>query len=154
MEILAGNLDELLRRSGISAVKTFESKDRRYQVWEIEKAEFDKLGQTKEKDYQSGEWWRYGEGSNMGPVFRRYKINHRYIKAWDGDSRIETEKENLSLPVIDRLTFPREYAGLAEYLCDELGASQPRNVCALCVDLAKQNDISMADLFKRFYEES
>lgn len=151
MEILAGNLDGFIERSGINAVKAHETKDNRYQVWEIEEKEFEKLCQTKDDDYKDNEWWRSAQGSNMGSVYRRFKINSHYIYAWDGATREEMEEENKNLPVYDRLSTPREYAGLSEYLCDEIGASQPRNVCALCIDLAIHNQISMAELFRKFY---
>ena len=152
MEILAGNLDGFIERSGIKAIKTHETTDHKYQTWEIEDSEFEKLCKTNDDDYKDGDWWRSAEGSNMGSVNRRFKIDNHYIKAWDGASREEIEEENKNLPVCDRLSTPREYTGLAEYLCDEIGASQPRNVCALCVDLAKQNKISMAELFRKFYK--
>lgn len=153
VEILAGNMDNYFLRTGIIAKKTWEGSScvgEIYQVWELSKDGFEKLSATIEKSYQDGEWWRSSEGSNMGEVNRRYKINGRYIKAWDGTSRQEMEEENKHLPVEDRLTYQREYKNLAEYFCDEIGASQPRNICALAVDLAKQNKMTMAELFRKY----
>jgi len=151
-EILAGSLDSFIERSGINAMKKY-AKDGRYQIWELEESEVDKLCQTNDDDYKNNEWWRSADGSNMGAINRRFKINNHYIKAWDGSSRIEMEEENKHLPICDRFSAPREYSGLSEYLCEEVGASQPRNVCALCVDLAKQNNISLAELFRKFYND-
>jgi hypothetical protein len=42
------------------------------------------------------------------------------------------------------------YDNLTTYMCDELGASQPRNVCALAVDLARANGMTMAKLFETY----
>lgn len=45
-----------------------------------------------------------------------------------------------------------QYAKLTDYLCYGIGASQPKNVCACCVDLAKYNDVTMAELFEKYGE--
>lgn len=44
------------------------------------------------------------------------------------------------------------YESLLEYLCENIGASQPRNVCALAVDLAKYNNMTMGELFTKYEE--
>lgn len=153
IEILAGGMDSYFSRVGIKAKKTWEGtcyNDGAYQVWELSREEFEKLLVAEEKTYQDNEWWRSAEGSNMGSVHRRFKINGHYIKAWDGTSRMEMEEENKQLPVDDRFSTPRTYQWLTEYLCNEIGASQPRNICALCVDLAKQNNMTMAELFNKY----
>lgn len=36
------------------------------------------------------------------------------------------------------------------YLCDEIGASTERNVCACTIDLAQQNNLTLAELFKKY----
>ena len=40
------------------------------------------------------------------------------------------------------------YNTLLDYMNKVIGASQPRNVCALAVDLARANGMSMSELFK------
>lgn len=45
-----------------------------------------------------------------------------------------------------------QYAKLTDYLCYGIGASQSKNVCACCVDLAKYNDMTMAELFEKYGE--
>ena len=42
---------------------------------------------------------------------------------------------------------PYEYETLLTYMAEELGASVERNVCALAVDLARANGMTMAKLF-------
>lgn len=37
-----------------------------------------------------------------------------------------------------------------EYLCEHVGASLPRNVVACAMDLAKYNNMSMAELFQNY----
>lgn len=50
----------------------------------------------------------------------------------------------------DKDCWPREYDYLTEYMCDEIGASMEKNVCALAVDLARINNITMGELFTKY----
>ena len=43
-----------------------------------------------------------------------------------------------------------KYKSLSDYLCNCVGASQPRNVCACAMDLAKYNDMTMGELFDKY----
>ena len=42
------------------------------------------------------------------------------------------------------------YSNLSEYLCECVGVSLPKNVCACAMDLAKYNNMSMAELFEKY----
>ena len=42
------------------------------------------------------------------------------------------------------------YTNLTEYLCECVGASTGKNVCACAMDLAKYNDMTMAKLFEKY----
>ena len=44
--------------------------------------------------------------------------------------------------------MPHRYDTLTEYMCNEIGASTEKNVCALAVDLARANGLTMARLFE------
>ncbi len=120
-------------------------------VYEVTDEVFKILCDEEERDYT---WqrssWRSAIGSNMGSVNARFKIAGRYIKAWDGAGRQEALEEvngNTSHP--DYCYENREYFHILEYFSEEIGASQPGNVCVLAVDLAKQNDIKMSELFQK-----
>jgi hypothetical protein len=153
-EILGGELDQAFIDLEINAKKTYEGSthlDDKTQVWELSNEDYDKICNLKEKDWQDNwGWWRGAEGSNMGSINRRYNINHHYIIAWDGYSREEFEEENKQLPSDERWFRERKYDNLLNYFCDEIGASTERNVCALAVDLAKQNNMTMGELFNKF----
>lgn len=43
-----------------------------------------------------------------------------------------------------------KYVNLSEYLCDCIGASTGKNVCACVTDLAKYNDMTIAELFDKY----
>ena len=141
MEILAGEMENYFRRTGIKARKTWEGEG--YQIWEMDKEEFEKLVATEDKSYEINEWWRQAYGSNAGGVNAEYVINGKKIKAWDGnwrDDLLEGEEE----------MFGREYESLTQYFCKEMGCGQPSNIAALAADIAKQNRITLAELFEKY----
>ena len=98
----------------------------RYEVWEVSDELFEKMCNMSEEEFVeiAGEdaWWRQSYGSNLGYPEETTIVN--------GD---EIEYENLS-----------------EYLCECIGVSQPRNVCACAMDLAKYNDMTMGELFEEY----
>lgn len=142
-EILGGELDQAFIDLNINAKKTYQAKDITdfEQVWELSNKDYEKLCNIEEDDWKDNwGWWRNAIGSNMGSVNRRYNINNHYIRAWDGYSR-ENHKDYYQ---------DRKYQNLLKYFCDEIGASTEKNVCALAVDLAEQNNITMGELFSKY----
>jgi hypothetical protein len=156
-EILVwGNPVKDFERLSISPKCTWSGKsnsDVEMHVYEVSDNEFETLCKDAEIDIEDT-WidcaWRNAEGSNMGVVSVRYNINKHYIKAWDGAGREDITEQNKNEKPEDRYYPERKYYNLLEYFCDEIGAGQPRNVCALAVDLAKQNGITIGELFNKF----
>ena len=105
-------------------------------------------------------WWRYADGSNMGTTNCDFIINGHKINAWQNEWYVDDLVEEYNrLPPYEQLeydgvegyiaeNYTYKYSNLLEYLCDELGVSTEKNVCALATDLAKYNEMSMAKLFK------
>lgn len=104
-------------------------------------------------------WWRNAEGCVLGYPDREYEINGHKIFAYDGRRR-EDWKEDCEqyCKVSDcnrtyedweqcYLGKERKYSSLLEYLCSEIGVSVERNICAICIDLAKYNNMTMGELF-------
>lgn len=154
-EILGGNLEKAFERFGINATKTYQGNGDKTdfsEVWEMSDIEFEKLCDITEEEWSGNDgWWRSAEGSNMGLVSRRYNINNHYIKAWDGVGREQQEEENKTLAVDDRYdSDPRKYDNLLQYFCEEIGASTEKNVTALAIDLARQNNMKLSELFARY----
>lgn len=146
-EILGAELDTAFQELDISAIKTYESQKtyneyaylEKYQVWELSEKDFERISNMNDADWKDAwGWWRYAEGSNLGSVHRRFNINNHYIYAWDGYKR---DKYN---------DIERSYKCLTLYLCNEIGASMERNVCALAVDLARMNNIKLSELFTKY----
>lgn len=129
-------------------------------VYEVTEQDLDKMIKEEMPFEVKDKWveacWRHALGSNMNlysgdhPICR-YNVKGRYIKAWDGLGRtkaLEDVNGNTSHP--DYCYPNRKYRTLLEYFCEEIGVSTERNVCALAVDLAKLNDLTMAELFKNY----
>ena len=162
-EILGGGtLYKAFRELGINATRTYKGNDRPYyQVWELSKDDLKKLEYVEEWKDEWG-WWRYAKGSNMGTPFDFFTVNGKELIAWDGYKRedlilewaAESDEEkaayNHSLKEYEEINYPRIYKNLTTYMCDEIGVSAERNVCALAVDLARANGMTMAKLFELY----
>ena len=162
-EILGGGaLYKAFRELGIEATRTYKGSDKPYyQVWELSKDDLRKLEYHEEWKDEWG-WWRYAKGSNMGTPFDFFTVNGKELIAWDGYKREdlvlewaeipfeEKAKYNHSIRKYEEEVYPRTYKNLLAYMYDEVGASVERNVCALAVDLARANGMSMAKLFETY----
>ena len=113
-----------------------------YEVWEVSDELFLQMcDMTEEKFIElAGEdaWWRQSYGSNLGYHDTEFVINDKNLVAWG--SPIYSSK------------IGNKYNTLSDYLCNCVGVSQPRNVCACAMDLAKYNDMTMAELFEKYEE--
>ena len=162
-EILAVNLQSLFDNISLKGTKTYSGE--LYEVWEVSDDTFELMCNMSDEEFEKlcpEGMWRSATGSNMGTPDVEYKINGNLIYAWDGYSRSDYESECQECS--DRKSGAcegtendfsecfgaREYSGLLEYLCEEIGASQPANVCALAVDLAKYNNMTMGELFTKY----
>lgn len=112
----------------------------RYEVWEVSDELFVKMCDMSEEEFveMAGEdaWWRSSEGSNLGYPDAEFEVNSENLTGWD--SPIYSSK------------IGHRYENLSDYLCNCIGASLPRNVCACAMDLAKYNDMTMAELFEKY----
>ena len=162
IEILAGgSIEKAFKELNIPMTVTYSGEQ--YKVCEIEKSDFKTIADISEDEWKSNwGWWRSAKGSNMGTPYEIFIVNGQMLIGWSGyrreDLRAEWENEDdnekasyhYSVKKYEDDIMPREYKNLSEYLCEEIGASSPKNVCALAVDLAKANGMTMAKLFKVF----
>lgn len=162
VEILAGNgIEKAFKALGIEAERTF-NRHYAYNVWEMSDDNFKKLCAAPENWPNTWGWWRSADGSNMGDVNHEYTINGKKITAWDGEFK-ETLKSDCAY-CIDyqagwcegigedraKCIFERTYPDILTYFYDELGASVERSICGLAVELARQNNMTMAELFNKY----
>ena len=165
VEILAGgSIQNAFKALNIEAKRTYKGTEKEYyqsyEIWEIEKSDMHKLEETEWLDEYG--WWRYAKGSNMGTAYGFFTVNGKELIAWDGYKREDLRDEwydepdeekaeyHYSFKEYEEAMYPRDYMHLTEYMCQELGASQPKNICALAVDLARSNGLTMAQLFEKY----
>lgn len=165
VEILGGNgLHSAFKALGIHANQTYCGNDKPYyEVWELHKNDLKTLENISWWKDEWG-WWRYAKGSNMGTPFSFFVVNGKELIAWDGLHRDDLRHNWNNEPDEERAAYhysfdeyekdrcPRVYENLTTYMCEEIGASTEKNVCALAVDLARANGMTMAQLFT-MYEE-
>lgn len=163
VEILGGDgLYKAFKELGIKATRTYRGSDKSYyEVWEVSNEDFKKLEYTLDWKDEWG-WWRYAKGSNMGTPFDFFTVNGKELIAWDGyiredlrdDWADETDEEkaayHYSFKEYEETQYPHRYSTLTEYMCEELGVSTEKNVCALATDLARANGLTMAKLFELY----
>lgn len=157
IEILAGGgFENAVKELGLNAEKKHD--DGEYQVWEVDMISFGKLcliaDDSAWKEHWG--WWRHCTGCNLvGSMTHQFIVNGKTMLGFVNEQQLqdfldyhECEEEE------DRLTeedyFSTPYGTLTEYLCDEIGASTEKNICAISVDLAKMNGMTMAELFDRY----
>lgn len=168
-EIIEENMNNIFIIQGINPKETFSGSIgywSDFKVWEVNDAEFNSLCEITDEQFErwseEGAWWRWSEGSIMGTPCYDFTINEQSIVAWrdhhwedkyreDWESMSEEEKsEYKDIDDYCDIWMVTEYKDLLEYFCEELGASTERNVCALATDLAKYNNITMAELFRKY----
>lgn len=142
VEIYAGNMSRFFENSGIHGVRTYYNEDKHgvvREVWEISEEDLDKMSDMSEEEFAeiAGDdaWWRYATGSNMSEPWGKFVINGHRVKGWfaKGEYGGVNRRDH--------------YDTLLDYFCNNIGVSQPRNVCALAVDMAKYNGMTMGELF-------
>lgn len=113
-----------------------------YEVWKVSDKLFEQMCEMTEEEFVelAGEdaWWRQSEGSVLGVPDTTVYINGQEMLGWNKRWADEDEKWEI-----------HEHS-LTDYLCDQIGVSQPRNVCACAMDLAKYNNMSMSELFRKY----
>lgn len=138
-----------------------------FEVWQMSDDDYEKLCAVSDAKWDDDKyvdsWWRGADGSNMGTVNYEFTIRGKKIDAWyneyTDDYLIERwdrlDKEEKLEYGFDKLDYinawhQTEYEDLLEYFCEELHASTERNVCALVTDMARQNEITVAELFRQY----
>lgn len=143
VEIYAGHMDQFFEKSGLTGTCTYKNVDEygvEREVWEISEEDLETMSEMSEEEFSAiaGEdaWWRYAKGSNMGTPFGSFIINHIKVRGWNANGGHGYKARC-------------NYESLLDYFCNHIGASQPRNVCALAVDMAKYNNMTMGELFTK-----
>lgn len=133
-----------------------------FAVWEFNEYEFNKLTSAfTEEEWQQkfpDQWWRYSEGTNIAddPDFfeHEFQFHGKSVRAW-ADYNIEpfyiVEDDDGQLRMEER---DYTYLNPLEYCVCEVCASTPKNVDAVCHGLARLNDMTLADFFWIYMENT
>lgn len=132
-EILAGGqIYKAFNELGIEAKRTYKSSHKPYyEVWEVDKKDIRMLEDTYEWPDDWG-WWRSAKGSNQGTAADFFTVNGQFMIGWGTKDGNDT------------------YDSLMDYFHKGLRVGLESNICALAIDLARTNGMSMAKLFKTY----
>lgn len=143
-EILGGNLKKFfdtIDKDCKNADITYAGE--RYEVWSVSDELFEKMCNMIEENFVelAGEdgWWRQSDGCNLGRPYEKNTVNGHKLISWSKGYFYAEESRR-----------SRKYESLSDYLCNVVGCSQPRNVCACAMTLAKYNGMTMGELFGKF----
>ena len=171
IEILGGHLKQFFNRicklndSYTAKLNYLTEEPYRIEIWSISNDLFEFIKQMDDNQFLelSGcdeAYWRNAVGSNQGvPTFYYcyIKFNNKFQEmiCWlkDEDKPDTSICQTCTRDYCDsRDCFHTEliYESLFDYLCNYMGASNPTNVTALSMDLAKANHLTLADLFKKY----
>lgn len=147
-----------------------------YQIWLLSKEDFDNICSIDDGDWKDAwGWWRYATGSNISTELSPFCVNGVSLIAWDGREREDfangecalcenyylnsnSSKDGKYPPCYaeasdqESCCKSRAHTDLLFYLNDEIGTSTEKNVCALTVDLARINGVTLSELFKNILE--
>ena len=146
IEILGENLEQFFANVdeyGIESRLTY--KGDMYEVWEVDDDLFEEICDMSDEKFEelAGEdgWWRNSDGSNLGTPDTKVYINGKELLGWGGVPWIDEDEDD---------EYELYAYSLTEYISDVIGASLPKNVCAVAVDLAKYNYMTMGELFAKY----
>ena len=163
VEILAKNIENLFENT---ANRIYQGT--KYDVYAIPDSVHKNMCDMSDEEFEQkcpDGWWRSAEGSTFGSPDTTVIINGKEILAWCGEYRKNYYTDCCSdcgdfqtlckatTEDIEMCLGTKKYDTLLNYLCQELGVSSAKNVCAVCVDLAKYNNMTMAELFSVYQGE-
>ena len=144
-EIIGEYIENILKDAGCTAECKYKGKQglwSNFSIWEIDEVNYEILVNytmfmsTEEwMNKYSKEWWRYSDGSNLGEINTTVRIRDKMLNGWHNDSVLNGER----------------FTSILDYFLS-FGASTETNVAALSTDVAKANDISIAELFSMYGE--
>ena len=131
-----------------------------FAVWEFTESEFyilnDDVVDKAWDDRFFGLWWRYSDGTNIAddPDYEvhGFTFHGKPVKAWADTNadHVEIYEDEDGQQVADEYGY--DYLNPLEYCVNEIGASTPQNVDAVCTGLAKLNGMTLAEFFKKYME--
>lgn len=127
-----GGLENAFEALNIQAKRTYRSShEPYYEVWELNKKDLRILEEVMEWDDSWG-WWRSAKGSNMGTAADFFTVNGQFMIGWETLDGNDT------------------YDSLIDYFHKGLSVGMESNICALAIDLARANGLSLGRLFQTY----
>lgn len=162
-EILTSNGFEIVTKVlGIEAKKTYSFIPTEssywideFEIWEVPESFIDESNNISEEEWCSlfpDQWFRGSAGTVLeyyGLEIREFTINGAKLNCWVNPEKLQ---DFIFDDLDDDLDEEREYSysNVLQYCSEEWSVGQPRNICAICVGLAKMNNMTLGELFTRY----
>lgn len=140
IEILGYEIEPALEHFKIPYTKTYEGEE--ISVYKISVSGLMKLCEVPDEKWKiDWGWWRYCEGSIL-----RFTPTHVFTINELPMVGYYNEDYNCG-------SYNHSYQGIRSYLCDAIGASTEKNVCAISMDLARLNGLTLGELFTKYTDK-
>ena len=169
VEIIGENMKPVFDAMGIVPEVAFHKNNfwefEDFYVWRLTDDEYGMLEHQSDEDFQSvaseDTCWRYSSGSILGVPDEEFVIAGKPVLAWRNEKKIDDLAQDWELlddegrseyeDVEDYCTYwaRKEYEDVFEYCYEEFGLSTVRNVLAIVTDIAKYNDMTIAEVFEK-----
>lgn len=140
-ELLGNHLSHFFHNTNTRAKNTYKGKD--YEVWEVSDNTFKEMCDMSEEFFiewgGDDAWWDYSEGTNIKSPIGKAIVNGEWLRCWDDVIRIG-------------INSYMKFESLTEYLYKHMCNLRPQSkyICAYVTDLAKYNNMSMGELFRKY----
>lgn len=136
VEIIGKNLHKYFQHDPDSIAQC--TYDGEIEVWDVCESMFGYMIEQSAEDFfeEAGTdaWWRQADGSILGKPSDKAIVNGHEIMLWHLDER----------------DLYDTYDNILDYIYHHVGASSPKNVCAILVDLARFNNMTVGELCKKY----
>lgn len=129
-----------------------------FEIWKVPESFIDDMKDFSDDEWNSlfpDQWWRSCDGTNLEDSSCKvvsFEINGKNILCWENPEKIKDYifEESSGQECFGTRSY--EYSNVLQYCSEEWDVCQPKNVCAICVGLAKINHMSLGELFKIYMD--
>lgn len=141
-EIIGKELDLAMVVLDIDAEKTYQSKEKGFQVWKLDERNFKKLESVEESDWKDDfGWWRTGGCVYEGTADFEYVVNQQPMDGYKSQEIFEEDGD---------VWFEEIFADFESFMHGAMNLTTIKNFSIFAMSLAKDNNLSVTDFMKKY----
>jgi len=137
IEIMGQKLDKAFEELRIVAKKVVETKEDKYQVWEMSDQEFDKLLVVSDDQWEMDYgWWRSGRCIYEGSATKEYIVNGEKMMGYENNKELYYIKS--------------KHDSFSDWLSDVMNLSTEKNLVVFAESLAADNGMKLSEFIAKY----